>query len=184
MQTDMSLDIYSPSTTVILPVDNTHPTLEFLFHDELNTPTIQDCAPCTPASTIERWRSRFRHGTIRAINGAIIDTIPQLKLIIQEILKIEATMCSINITHEDFGNLHSTAQGLPQMHLDQLKAVAHHLNCIKYGDDYNLHIRIKTNYPQSPCRWHSPSHTDTKNSQATERLGHMGQVRMETIELL
>ena len=32
-----------------------------------------------------------------------------------------------------------TAQGLPQMHFDQIKAVAHHLNCIKYGDDYNLH---------------------------------------------
>ena len=25
------------------------------------------------------------------------------------------------------------------MHFDQLQAVAHHLNCIKYGDDYNLY---------------------------------------------
>ena len=25
------------------------------------------------------------------------------------------------------------------MHFDQLQAVFHHLNCIKYGDDYNLY---------------------------------------------
>ena len=25
------------------------------------------------------------------------------------------------------------------MHFDQLQAVAHHLNCIKYGDDYDLY---------------------------------------------
>ena len=25
------------------------------------------------------------------------------------------------------------------MHFDQLQAVAHHLNCIKYGDDYILY---------------------------------------------
>ena len=25
------------------------------------------------------------------------------------------------------------------MHFDQLQAVAHHLNCIKYGEDYNLY---------------------------------------------
>ena len=25
------------------------------------------------------------------------------------------------------------------MHFDQLQLVAHHLNCIKYGDDYNLY---------------------------------------------
>ena len=25
------------------------------------------------------------------------------------------------------------------MHFDQLKAVAHHLNCMRYYDDYKLH---------------------------------------------
>ena len=45
---------------------------------------------------------------------------------------------TIIIAHEDFGNLHAT-QRLPQMHFDQLQAVTHHLNCIKYGDNYNLY---------------------------------------------
>ena len=138
MQIDMSLDIYGPLTTVTLSVDSSHPILGFLFHDELNTPTIQDCVPRTLASKIECWRSHFRYGTIRAINGKIIDTIPQLKHIIQEILTTKVIACSIKIAHEDFGNLH-IAQGLPQMHFNQLKAVAHHLNFIKYGDNCNLH---------------------------------------------
>ena len=46
--------------------------------------------------------------------------------------------CTITIAHEDFGNL-DIAQGLLQMHFDQLQAVAHHFNCIKYGDNYDLY---------------------------------------------
>ena len=38
----------------------------------------------------------------------------------------------------DFSNIH-TAQGIPQMKFDLLKAIAHHHpNCIKYREDYNL----------------------------------------------
>ena len=46
-------------------------------------------------------------------------------------------MCC-TIAHEEYSNLH-TASGVPQIDFDQLQAVAHHLNCMHYGDDYRLH---------------------------------------------
>ena len=134
----MSLDIYGLSTTVSVSATGTHPNLGFVFHSNLRTPTIQDCTHDIPVTNIEHWRSRFRHATIRAINGEMIDTIAQLQTQIREIRNNRAPHCSITIAYEDIGNLHTT-QGLPQMHFDQLQTVAHHLNCIKYGDDYNLY---------------------------------------------
>jgi hypothetical protein len=31
-----------------------------------------------------------------------------------------------------------TASGIPQLHFDQLHAIAHHLHVMKYGEDYDL----------------------------------------------
>lgn len=134
MNIDMSLDIYGPSTTITVSLDRDHDRLGFIFHSDLRTPTIQECAHGTPPNSIEQWRSRFRNATIRALNGEIIDTMTQFQHQIN-VLRASATPdCMITLAHEDFGNLH-TAQGLPKMHFDQLQEVDHHLNCIKYGDD-------------------------------------------------
>ena len=134
MSIDMSLDIYDPSITVSVSTTGTHSNLGFVFHSDLRTPTIQDCNHDTPANNIERWSSRFRNATIQAINGEMIDTTAQFQTQITTIRNNGVPKCCIAIAHEDFGNLH-TAQGLPQMYFDQLKAVAHRLNCIKYGDE-------------------------------------------------
>ena len=79
MYIDMSLDMHDPSSTITVTLEGDHALLGFLFHSDLRTPTIQDCAHDTPANSIERWRSRFRNATIRAINGEIVDTIQQFK---------------------------------------------------------------------------------------------------------
>ena len=67
-----------------------------------------------------------------------MDTILQFQDQIKRLRDTRAPDCAITFAHEDFGSLH-TAQGLPQMHFDQLQAVTHHLNCIKYSDNYNLY---------------------------------------------
>ena len=85
MSIDMSLNIYGPSTTVTVSTSGTHSSLGFVFHSYLRTPTIQDCDHGTPVNTIERWRSRFRNATIRAINGGMIDTIVQFQAKIKTI---------------------------------------------------------------------------------------------------
>ena len=105
---------------------------------DLRTPTIQDCEHGTPINNIERWRSRFCNAGIKAINEEIIVTIVQFQHQIQTLRNNVAPACSITIAHKNFGSLHTT-EGLPQIHFGQLQAVAHHLNCIKYGDDYNLY---------------------------------------------
>ena len=65
-------------------------------------------------------------------------TIDQPNLRIKELRQQKYQIYVVIIAHEDFGNLHA-AQGLSQMHFDQLKAVVHRLNSIKYGDSYDLY---------------------------------------------
>ena len=50
----------------------------------------------------------------------------------------QPTALSTAVVQKDFGNLH-TANGLPQMHFDQFKAVISHFDCIKYGDSHDLY---------------------------------------------
>ena len=137
MNIEMSLDIYDPSTTVTVSLNGDHKHFGFQFRSDLQTPAIQDCGHGTPASNIECWRSMFSNANIRAINGEIINTIAHSHQQAKELRATSTTECAVTIAHEYFGNLH-TAQGLPQIHFDQLQALAHHLNCIKYGDDYNF----------------------------------------------
>ena len=88
MNIDMLLDINDPSTTIKVSIGGDHKHLGFDSHSDHQTLTIQDCDHGTPANNIERWRSRFRNATIRAINGEIIDTAAQFK---QQIKALQAS---------------------------------------------------------------------------------------------
>ena len=141
LQLELTLDIFGPSTTVRIPVNKTM-DLGFEFQQGKVSPTIVSCKHNTPANTIKRWRSRFRHGTIRAIDGEHIYTIQQFRDIVQELQKKNRHYCEITIAHEEIHNLH-TAEGVPQLHFDQLNAIAHHLHAIRN----NIH-----NWePLTPC---------------------------------
>ena len=82
MNIDVFLDIYCPSRTINVTLEG---LLGFIFHSDLRTPVIQDCAHGSLANSIDHWRSRFCKATIRAINGEIMDTIPRFKEHIQQL---------------------------------------------------------------------------------------------------
>ena len=148
LQLEFSLDVFGPSTTIQVEVDNST-TLGFCFYPGKVTPTIQDCTPHTPANGIRAWRSRFRHGTIRAIDGEVIHNVQQLEDHLEELRKLGKTTCSITIAHEEIWSLH-TANGIPQLHFDQLNAIAQHLHNVKHDTDSTIPLMPKTMTPDGP----------------------------------
>ena len=133
LQLEMTLDIFGPSTTIKIPTTKDQ-NLGFLFHNGKQSPTIADCKHNTPAYRIRHWRSRFRHGTIRAINGIHIFTIQQFQEELNKIRQNHRKHCHITIAHEEINNIH-TSEGVPQLHFDQLNAIAHHLHAIRHNTD-------------------------------------------------
>jgi hypothetical protein len=136
---EMSLDIFGPSTTEVLNIDPKHPTLGFEFHSAQpnDRPIIKLCQSGTPAAKMKNWRSRFRHGTIRAIDGEYMDTIEDIRRTVATLKDSSRQDCKITIAHHEIAQP-LTASGIPQLHFDQLHAIAHHLHVIKYGEDYDL----------------------------------------------
>ena len=129
----MSLDVFGPSTTIAIAIKDSTQDLGFLFHDGKLTPTISDCARKSAADKIRAWRSRFRHGTIRAVNGVSIHTKAQFREAITAARSASQHNVNVTIAHEEDHLLH-TANGIPQLHFDQLNAIAHHLHAIRHGD--------------------------------------------------
>jgi hypothetical protein len=136
---EMSLDIFGPSTTEVLTIDPRHPTLGFEFHSPHSAarPVIKQCKSGTKAAKMKNWRSRFRHGTIRAIDGEYMDTIEDVRSTVAKLKESSRTDCKITIAHHEIAQP-LTASGIPQLHFDQLHAIAHHLHVMKYGEDYDL----------------------------------------------
>jgi hypothetical protein len=136
---EMSLDIFGPSTTEVLRIDPRHPTLGFEFHspNQDARPVIKQCKSGTYAAKMKTWRSRFRHGTIRAIDGEYMDTIEDIRRTVATLKDSKRTDCKITIAHHEVSQP-LTASGIPQLHFDQLHAIAHHLHGMKYGDDHDL----------------------------------------------
>jgi hypothetical protein len=136
---ELSLDIFGPSTTEVITIDPNHPTLGIEFHSAQPTarPIIKLCKSGTPAAKLRNWRSRFRHGTIRAIDGEYMDTIDDVRHTVATLRDSNRTNCKITIAHHEIAQP-LTASGIPQLHFDQLHAIAHHLHVMKYGEDYDL----------------------------------------------
>eukprot|EP00536_Pseudo-nitzschia_multiseries_P011074 jgi/Psemu1/289476/fgenesh1_pg.360_\ len=133
LQLQMSLNIHEPSSMVLVSLNGNDTSCGFISHNRLTSPTILDCCTHTLAAFIDRGRSRFHNGTICTINNERILTVTQLTTCIAELRQQKQETCDISFAHEDFVDLH-TATGIPQLHFDQLKAIAHHLHSIKYAD--------------------------------------------------
>ena len=136
----LSMDVYGSSMNETIAIHPVHSTLGFDLHynNPNEAPTIKACQSGTPAAKIPKWRSRLRHGTIRAINGIKIDTVQELQQMVQD-LKADSTQteCTVMIAHPEI-IAPLTSDGIPQLHFDQLHMLAHHLHVLRYGEDENL----------------------------------------------
>ncbi len=66
-----------------------------------------------------------------------MDTIEDVRHTIATLRDSNRTDCKITIAHHEITQP-LTASGIPQLHFDQLHAIAHHLHVMRYGDDYDL----------------------------------------------
>jgi hypothetical protein len=99
-------------------------------------PVVKLCKSCT-AAEMKNWQSRFRHGTIQAIDGENIDTIEDVCSTVVKLKESSRTECTITMAHHEIAKP-LRALGIPQIHFDQLHAIAHHLHVMKHGEDYDL----------------------------------------------
>jgi hypothetical protein len=66
-----------------------------------------------------------------------MDTIEDVRNTVSKLKESSRTSCKITIAHHEISQP-LTASGIPQLHFDQLHAIAHHLHVMKYGEDYDL----------------------------------------------
>jgi hypothetical protein len=136
---ETSMDIFGPSTTETLCLDTKHPSLGLVFCSDHapERPIIKECKSSNPAAHLRNWRSQFQHGTLQAINGKYVDTIADAITKFAQLDDANVKECRITIVHPEISQI-LTASGIPQLHFDQLHAIAHHLHVLKHGEDYNL----------------------------------------------
>jgi hypothetical protein len=115
----------------------------FKFQSKLGSkrPVIHNCKSGTQAAQLRNWQSRFRYGTLCAINGQFIDTIDDAQIIISKLNDSKKQECKVTITHPEIAQP-LTASGIPQLHFDQLHAIAHHLHILKYCTDACAHQTV------------------------------------------
>jgi hypothetical protein len=66
-----------------------------------------------------------------------MDTIEDIRHTVAKLKESSWSNCKITIAHHEIARP-LTASGIPQLHFDQLHAMANHLHVMKYGEDYDL----------------------------------------------
>ena len=131
-QFNISMNDSGPVITTKVILKGTHPLLGMNITPDNDDPTrlyLTNCAPSTPMSTVPKWRSRLRGAHIQNINNIPVHSIADVKSIIQE----QRQLRRVNVTIQ-FAKPLAPAMadhGIPQLHLDQLNVIAHHLDAIK-----------------------------------------------------
>ena len=90
---------------------------------------LQNCNQSTPMSIIPRWRSRLRGAHIRSINDIPVHSIEDIRSIIAEQRQLRHSTVTIQFAKPLAPSM--ADHGVPQLHLDQLNVIAHHLDAIK-----------------------------------------------------
>jgi hypothetical protein len=131
-QCSISLHDSGPTISEKVILKGTHPLLGMTILPDADNPTrlyLQSCTPSTPMSTIPRWRSRLRGAHIRSINNIPVHSIRDVKSIITEQRQLRQTTVTIQFAKPLAPSM--ADHGVPQLHLDQLNVIAHHLDAIR-----------------------------------------------------
>jgi hypothetical protein len=131
-QYSISLDDSGPLISEKVLLKGTHPLLGMgvlVDKDNPNRLYLQNCTPSTPMANIPRWRSRFRGAHIRSINEIPVHSIQDIRSIIREQRQKRKPNITIQMAKPLAPSM--ADHGVPQLHLDQLNVIAHHLDAIK-----------------------------------------------------
>ena len=178
LQLKMSLDIFGPSTTTKMNIPH-HPNPSFIFqHDRKETPTHHQ---------MHLWYTSICH------MGMEITVLIWNNSGYQQ-QKIRYTQNNSFELHNNYSSWRShhiqTAEGIPQLHFDQLNAIANHTYIIQTDQDKE-HLD-----PITPTSMEDTTHyttinrivsvkpTTCQNHETATRLGTMGEIRIQTTQFI
>jgi hypothetical protein len=131
-QYNISLDDSGPTVSERVILKGTHPLLGMDLKVDKDNPSrvyLQNCTPSTPMARIPKWRSRLRGARICSINDIPINSMEDIRSMIRDQRQKWKTHITIQMSKPLAPAMND--QGVPQLHLDQLNVIAHHLDAIK-----------------------------------------------------
>jgi hypothetical protein len=135
-QYNIYLDDSGPLISEKVILKGTHPLLGMGIITDKDNPSrlyLQNCMPSAPMSLIPRWRSHLRGAHIRSINDIPVHSIKDIPLIIHNQRRQRQTSVTIQMAQPLAPAMAMADHGVPQLHLDQLNVIAHHLDAIKHN---------------------------------------------------
>ena len=133
----LSYDPFGPTTTATIRVSGVHPTLglELDFTDTSHRLILRNCAKSTPAHKIKRWRSTLRNGSLIRIDNKPTPTINDVEAIIEQARLEQKSHLTLTFATDEKVPVH-VESGVPQLHFDQLNALAAYLQEIKLDETF------------------------------------------------
>jgi hypothetical protein len=98
--------------------------------DNPNRLYLQNCTPNTPMANIPRWPSRLRGAHIKSINDIPVHSLADIRSMIQDQRAKRQPSIQIQMAKPLAPSMAEHGV-VPQLHLDQLNVIAHHLDAIK-----------------------------------------------------
>jgi hypothetical protein len=153
---EMSLSIFDCSMKERISLRGNHPTLGILVepHEDLKQAVVvTQMQSGTSAVKTPRWRSpRYPNSVIQEVNGEHITTPQDLTLKIREARITRKEHVTITFGRPQKSSM--TSDGIPQLHFDQLKVIAHRLHAIRSGEDqWRQKENIKRTGDDEACAW-------------------------------
>jgi hypothetical protein len=164
-QCSASLNNSGPVMAEKVILKGTHPLLEMEITPDKDNPTqmhLQSCHPNTPMSKVPRWRGRLQGAHIQSINDVPVHLVQDIKSIIQARSQLRRTAATTQLAMPLAPAM--ADHGVPQLHLDQLNVIAHHLDAIKQQQ--------AESWPGLPQPTFRPSTMKTLMQRCTKGLQH------------
>lgn len=104
-----------------------HPMLGLLLKEEDGgLLCLKDIAQGMASVQLKRWRSRLRHGYLREVNGETVQRVDDVKEAVWKARASGQGTVALTFTHCEVP-LGITSAGIPQLSMDQLNTIRHHL---------------------------------------------------------
>ena len=144
----LSDDPYVDKINIDINNKGHHPTLGLQLQNSTewnDTVNIIDCTRATPAVRIHRWRTRVKGNTLLQVNGIQVNTVEDVKNIIQQYTSNKTHTLTIGLREKV--SMHDD-DGVPMLYFDQLAMIAKHLNNIKYDIHDNESVENPEQYQE------------------------------------
>lgn len=126
-QVEISAVPFSASFEECVAVTGAHPMLGLMLQEEdASLLCLKDIARGTPSARLPRWQSWLWHGYLREVTGKSVRSIGDVKDAVRAAQDGSAMLVLLTFTNCEVPP-RLTSAGIPQLSMDQLNMVRHHL---------------------------------------------------------